>query len=104
MNTWGVDELDTMDPAVLSWFLSEGRKRVNASRTIVSLMGHGADWSQNSTGSSHQHPASHPCHKTAFRLPRPSSHAGDETDKRLFSAPLTMGTRSTQPPTTVPIP
>jgi hypothetical protein len=39
---WGVDELDTMDPAVLSWFLSVGRRQVDASRIIVSLMGHGA--------------------------------------------------------------
>lgn len=38
---WGVDELDTTDPAVLSWFLRYARSQYPADRTLVSLMGHG---------------------------------------------------------------
>jgi hypothetical protein len=41
LDEWGQDELDTTDPAVLSWFLRYGRSRYPATRTIVSLMGHG---------------------------------------------------------------
>lgn len=38
---WGVLELDTTDPAVLSWFLNYGQNQISAERTAVSLMGHG---------------------------------------------------------------
>lgn len=38
---WGVDELNTTDPAVLSWFLTYGRDQYPGARTVVSLMGHG---------------------------------------------------------------
>ena len=38
---WGRDELDTTDPAVLSWFLRYARSHYPATRTLVSLMGHG---------------------------------------------------------------
>ncbi|HMN26829.1 MAG TPA: clostripain-related cysteine peptidase, partial [Caldilineaceae bacterium] len=39
---WGVDELDTSDPAVLSWFLRTAREEFPADRTVVALLGHGA--------------------------------------------------------------
>jgi hypothetical protein len=38
---WGKNELDTTDPAVLSWFLRYGRATFPAATTVVSLMGHG---------------------------------------------------------------
>ena len=38
---WGKGELDTTDPAVLTWFLTDSRGRFAASKTVVSLMGHG---------------------------------------------------------------
>jgi len=38
---WGRSELDTGDPAVLTWFLQYARTNFPAARTIVSLMGHG---------------------------------------------------------------
>lgn len=40
-DAWGVNELDTTDPAILSWFLTYGRDQYPGARTIVSLMGHG---------------------------------------------------------------
>ena len=40
--SWGTDELDSTDPAVLTWFLQNARTRFPASRTVVSLMGHGS--------------------------------------------------------------
>ncbi|MCB0062842.1 MAG: fibronectin type III domain-containing protein [Caldilineaceae bacterium] len=40
-DVWGVQELDTADPATLSWFLTYARATVPASKMIVSLMGHG---------------------------------------------------------------
>lgn len=39
---WGTDELNTMDPQVLAWFLKYAHKQYPASRTVVALMGHGA--------------------------------------------------------------
>lgn len=39
---WGTDELDSTDPAILTWFLQSSRARFVASRTVVSLMGHGS--------------------------------------------------------------
>ncbi len=39
---WGKDELDTMDPQVLAWFLKYARDHYPATRTVVALMGHGA--------------------------------------------------------------
>lgn len=39
---WGTDELDSTDPAVLTWFLQTARDRFPAARTVVSLMGHGS--------------------------------------------------------------
>jgi hypothetical protein len=38
---WGVSELDTADPAVLTWFLQDARTRYPSQRAIVALMGHG---------------------------------------------------------------
>ncbi len=38
---WGSNELDTSDPAVLTWFLQYVRLHYPATKTIVSLMGHG---------------------------------------------------------------
>lgn len=38
---WNMDELDTTDPAVLTWFLQYARAEYPADRTLVSLMGHG---------------------------------------------------------------
>jgi hypothetical protein len=38
---WGSHELDTADPDVLSWFLQHARATYPASRTLVSLIGHG---------------------------------------------------------------
>lgn len=38
---WGVTELDTADPAVLTWFLGYARTRFPATRTVVALLGHG---------------------------------------------------------------
>ncbi len=40
-NVWSKSELDTTDPDVLAWFLQESRDHFPASKTIVSLMGHG---------------------------------------------------------------
>lgn len=41
MEEWGVDELDTADPAVLAWFLQYARAEFPAERTVVALIGHG---------------------------------------------------------------
>ncbi|NJN83214.1 MAG: hypothetical protein HC802_13645 [Caldilineaceae bacterium] len=38
---WGVGELDTTDPEVLAWFLTHARQQTPASKSVVSLMGHG---------------------------------------------------------------
>ena len=38
---WGKGELNTTDPDVLTWFLTDSRGRFAASKTVVSLMGHG---------------------------------------------------------------
>ena len=38
---WGVTELDTADPAVLTWFLTYARNRFPATRTVAALLGHG---------------------------------------------------------------
>ena len=38
---WGKKELDTADPAVLSWFLTYARQNYPATKEIVSLIGHG---------------------------------------------------------------
>ncbi len=49
---WGSSELDTSDPATLTWFLHYVRQNYPATKTIVSLMGHGlamapeVDWPQ----------------------------------------------------------
>lgn len=40
-DVWGVQELDTADPATLSWFLTYARKTYPASKVVVSLLGHG---------------------------------------------------------------
>lgn len=42
VEAWGKDELDTTDPAVLTWFLQTARTRYTAARTVVSLIGHGS--------------------------------------------------------------
>lgn len=42
LHHWGVTELDTADPAVLTWFLQDARTRYPAQREIAALMGHGA--------------------------------------------------------------
>lgn len=53
---WAQGELDTSDPAVLSWFLTYARENYPAARVIVSLMGHGVglvpelDWASASSG------------------------------------------------------
>lgn len=41
LERWGVAELDTADPAVLTWFLQTARARYPSQREVVSLMGHG---------------------------------------------------------------
>lgn len=41
MQRWGVNELDTADPAVLTWFLQYARTRYPAQREVAALMGHG---------------------------------------------------------------
>lgn len=38
---WGTAELDTADPAVLSWFLQYARRHEPAELTVVALLGHG---------------------------------------------------------------
>jgi hypothetical protein len=38
---WRLSELDTADPAVLTWFLQYARAQFPAERTVVTLMGHG---------------------------------------------------------------
>lgn len=40
-DSWGTTELDTADPAVLAWFLNHAQSKFPASRTIVSIVGHG---------------------------------------------------------------
>lgn len=39
--SWGVDELDSADPAVLGWFLRNARQRTNAATNIAAILGHG---------------------------------------------------------------
>ena len=41
MQQWGIQELDTADPAILSSFLQYARDNYPADRTIVTLLGHG---------------------------------------------------------------
>jgi len=41
VDAWGASELDTGDPAVLTWFLQFARSHYQAEQSIVSLMGHG---------------------------------------------------------------
>lgn len=41
VDVWGTGELDTADPTVLAWFLQYVRENYRATRTIVSLIGHG---------------------------------------------------------------
>jgi len=41
MGRWGMNELDTADPAVLTWFLQYARTRYPAQREVAALMGHG---------------------------------------------------------------
>ncbi|MCB0113257.1 MAG: hypothetical protein KDD84_04195, partial [Caldilineaceae bacterium] len=41
VDRWGVDEVDTADPAVLAWFLSSARTLYPSARTFVSIIGHG---------------------------------------------------------------
>ncbi|MEM7130962.1 MAG: clostripain-related cysteine peptidase [Chloroflexota bacterium] len=48
-STWGTNELDTTDPAVLAWFLKNARTLYPASRTVVSIMGHGVGWTPEFT-------------------------------------------------------
>jgi hypothetical protein len=40
-DVWRVQELDTADPATLSWFLTYARTTYPASKVVVSLLGHG---------------------------------------------------------------
>ncbi len=47
---WGTDELDSTDPAVLTWFLQNARARFPTARTVVSLMGHGSGMTPEVTG------------------------------------------------------
>lgn len=60
---WGLDELDTGDPAVLSWFLSYARASSPATRTLVSLLGHGVgltpeiEWGESTAASAAGEPA-----------------------------------------------
>jgi hypothetical protein len=60
---WGVDELDTGDPAVLSWFLEYARVSSPATRTLVSLLGHGVgltpeiEWGESSMTNAASEPA-----------------------------------------------
>ncbi|MCB0187790.1 MAG: fibronectin type III domain-containing protein, partial [Caldilineaceae bacterium] len=49
---WGTDELDSTDPAVLTWFLQTARARFPAARTVVSLMGHGSGMTPEVEGES----------------------------------------------------
>ncbi|MFO7633998.1 MAG: clostripain-related cysteine peptidase [Caldilinea sp.] len=41
LQQWSVTELDTADPAVLTWFLQYARTRYPSQREVVALMGHG---------------------------------------------------------------
>ena len=41
VDVWGTGELDTADPMVLAWFLQYVRENYRATRTVVSLIGHG---------------------------------------------------------------
>jgi hypothetical protein len=41
MERWGVEELDTSDPAVLAWFLRYARTEFPAERTVAAIIGHG---------------------------------------------------------------
>ncbi|MFN8444419.1 MAG: clostripain-related cysteine peptidase [Caldilineaceae bacterium] len=91
--TWGTDELDTMDPAVLSWFLREGRKRVSASRVIVSLMGHGAGLSPEFNWLVPTAPEE-PLKPQPGIPPLPRDHPptpGDENDLSGFLSPIDYG-------------
>lgn len=38
---WGHSELDTADPAVLTWFLQDARARYPSQREVAAIMGHG---------------------------------------------------------------
>ena len=49
---WGIDELDTADPAVLAWFLKYARSAFPSERNVAAIIGHGialapeVDWPQ----------------------------------------------------------
>lgn len=83
---WGVDELDTADPQVLTWFLQSGRQRYPASRTLVSLLGHGSGLMPEVTSPAAQHAiaASATPPPAIPALPRTVPHTPDDiTDDSL---------------------
>lgn len=41
MQEWGVNELDTADPAVLAWFLNYARDTFPSERNVAAIIGHG---------------------------------------------------------------
>ena len=53
MQEWGVNELDTADPAVLAWFLKYARDTFPSEREVAAIIGHGialapeVDWPQS---------------------------------------------------------
>lgn len=59
-DAWGKAELDTSDPAILTWFLQYVRQRYPATKEIVTLMGHGialapeVDWPIANTNAAQQ--------------------------------------------------
>ncbi|MEZ4870508.1 MAG: clostripain-related cysteine peptidase [Caldilineaceae bacterium] len=58
---WGMKELDTADPKVLTWFLQYARAHYPATSTVVTLMGHGIalspeiDWPDVATAAAVDH-------------------------------------------------
>lgn len=60
---WGTTELDTADPAVLTWFLQYVRNNYPATREVVTLIGHGLalapeiEWPATTTAATTQAPS-----------------------------------------------
>lgn len=86
---WGRAELDTADPAVLSWFLQAGRSKFpTAARTVVSIMGHGAGLTPELAWVPPQRPGEPPSSPSAGIPALPQGHPftpGDVTDNSYLS-------------------
>ncbi|MEZ4660250.1 MAG: clostripain-related cysteine peptidase [Caldilineaceae bacterium] len=90
---WGVDELDTTDPAVLSWFLRFARSQYPATRTLVSMMGHGVGMAPEFSWLVSDAPGEPPTPQPGIpALPKDIPNTpGDFNDQGGFLSPLDYG-------------